>query len=124
MQCGRRNDVLKVWAAWKYLGNDGYAARIDNLMDMAKYAASKIEEIPGLNLVRQPESINVVFTVDGVDAPTVCERLHHSERSLVGFAKVDDETVIRLAIASPTTPELLDRFLASVVETADELRSV
>ena len=123
MQCGRRNDVLKVWAAWKFLGNDGYAARVDNMMDMAAYVASKIEQTSGLNLVRQPESINVNFTIDGVDAAKLTDALHETERAMVGFATVDDEIVVRLAIASPTTPELLDRFLASVTQTADELRT-
>ena len=123
LQCGRRNDVLKVWAAWKYLGNDGYAARIDNMMEMAAYAASKIDQTPGLRLVRQPESINVNFTVDGVEPPAICDALYASARAMVGFATVDDESVVRLAVASPTTPELIDRFVASVVAVADDLRS-
>ena len=122
MQCGRRNDVLKVWAAWKYLGNDGYEERIDNMVAMAAYAASQIEATPGLNLAKQPESINVTFTVDGVEPPAICTALYEQERAMVGHASVDDQPVIRLAVASPTTPELIDRFLASVVTTADELR--
>jgi len=122
MQCGRRNDVLKVWAAWKYLGNDGFEARIDNMVEMATYAASRIEEIPGLNLMKQPESINVTFTVDGVEPPAVCDALYANELAMVGHAAVDGQNVIRLAVASPTTPELIDTFLASLVATADELR--
>ena len=41
---------------------------------------------------------------------------------MVGHAVVDGQNVIRLAVASPTTPELIDTFLASLVATADELR--
>ncbi|MFT7600141.1 MAG: glutamate/tyrosine decarboxylase-like PLP-dependent enzyme [Acidimicrobiales bacterium] len=123
LQCGRRNDALKVWAAWKYLGDDGYAARIENVMEMATYLASQVEQTPGLRLIRQPVSINVCFTVDGIDAATMCQALHESERALVGFASVDGEPVIRLAVAAPTTREALDAFLASVAKTAYELRS-
>ena len=28
MQCGRRNDAFKLWAAWKHHGDAGYAAKI------------------------------------------------------------------------------------------------
>ena len=121
MQCGRRNDALKVWAAWKYLGNDGYEARIDNMVEMAAYAASRIEQLPGLTLMKQPESINVTFTVEGVEPPDVCNALHENERAMVGHAMVDGVNVIRLAVSAPTTPELIDRFLASVTMTAESL---
>jgi glutamate/tyrosine decarboxylase-like PLP-dependent enzyme len=122
LQCGRRNDALKVWAAWKYLGDDGYAARIENLMEMAASAANKVEQTPGLKLIRQPASINVCFTVDGVDAATMCQALHDSERALIGFASVDGEPVLRLAVAAPMAPEVLDTLLTSVTKTAHELR--
>lgn len=122
MQCGRRNDALKVWAAWKYLGNDGYEARIDNMVAMAAYAAARIEELPGLTLMKQPESINVTFTVDGVEPPAICDALYENELAMVGHAIVDGQNVIRLAVSAPTTTEQIDRFLESVTQTADTLR--
>ena len=38
-QCGRRNDALKVWAAWKYLGDEGYEKRVNRQYELAQYAA-------------------------------------------------------------------------------------
>jgi glutamate/tyrosine decarboxylase-like PLP-dependent enzyme len=122
MQCGRRNDALKVWAAWKHLGDEGYADRIDNMMEMANYAAMKVSQHPEFTLIRDPESINVCFTVEGVDALALCQVLLERERSVVGYATVDDVPVVRLAIASPTTHEALDCFFASAERTAKELR--
>lgn len=122
IQCGRRNDALKVWAAWKHLGDDGYAERIDNMVAMAKYAAKKVTEHSEFTLIRQPESINVCFTVEGVDPLALCQALLDNERAVVGYATVDDIPLVRLAIASPTTTEALDFFFASVEQTAKELR--
>jgi glutamate/tyrosine decarboxylase-like PLP-dependent enzyme len=123
IQCGRRNDALKVWAAWKHLGDQGYADRIDNMVEMAKYAAMKVTQHREFNLIREPESINVCFTVEGVDPLALCHRLLERERSVVGYATVDDIPVVRLAIASPTTHDALDRFFASVQQTANEIVS-
>ncbi len=37
IQCGRRVDALKLWLAWKFYGNKGYAQRMDRLIEMASY---------------------------------------------------------------------------------------
>ena len=122
LQCGRRNDALKVWAAWKQLGDDGYASRINNMLEMAKYAGTKVEQSPHLSLIRDPESINVVFTIDGVDPHDLCQSLLEHARAMVGYATVDDVPVVRLAIAAPSTREAIDTFFESVEQTAKELR--
>ena len=36
LQCGRRVDSLKLWLAWKYIGDEGYENRIDHLFSLAK----------------------------------------------------------------------------------------
>ena len=122
LQCGRRNDALKVWAAWKQLGDAGYASRINNMLEMAKYAGTKVEQSPHLSLIRDPESINVVFTIDGVDPHDLCQSLLEHARAMVGYATVDDVPVVRLVIAAPSTREAIDTFFESVEQTAKELR--
>ncbi len=124
LQCGRRNDALKAWAAWKQLGDDGYTARIDNLVAMAGVAADRIRATDGLTLVKPPEFINVCFTIDGVDSAAMCQALLDEGRAMVGHAKVDGARVVRMAIASPTTPDQLDTFFRSVERTAVELRAI
>lgn len=123
LQCGRRNDALKVWAAWKSYGDEGYAERIETMMSMAAYAASKVEQSPDLELTKEPESITVCFSARGVDAPSLCEALYEQGHAMVGYATVDGTPIVRLAVASPTTKEALDTFFASVEKVAQGLRS-
>lgn len=35
LQCGRRNDALKLWLAWKDKGDEGWAHMVDTYMDLA-----------------------------------------------------------------------------------------
>ena len=46
-QCARRIDVLKLWLAWKFRGDEGFAARIDHAFDMIEYTRKRIDESDG-----------------------------------------------------------------------------
>lgn len=37
IQCGRKNDSLKLWLMWKAKGDEGYEKDIDNLFDCSRY---------------------------------------------------------------------------------------
>ncbi len=97
MQCGRRNDAFKLWAAWKHHGDAGYAAKIDKLFELAAHARDIVVSDPGLILTREPESVTVCFEVKGQDSATICESLLRRDRAVVGFALVDGRRVVRLA---------------------------
>lgn len=36
IQCGRHNDVFKLWLAWRARGEAGFGKQIDRLMDLSK----------------------------------------------------------------------------------------
>lgn len=120
MQCGRRNDALKLWAAWKRLGDEGYGRRIDHLFEMARYAAERVEAHPRMVLTREPESTNVCFEVVGaggevVSSEAICEWLRREGVAMVGWADVDGRRVVRLACSNgATTREDIDGFFAGV----------
>ncbi len=97
LQCGRRNDALKLWAAWQALGDTGLGKRIDDAVGSATRAAQRIEQTPGLVLVKPPESVNVVFQRDGVDSKALCKALQTQALAVVGSATVDGSTVVRLS---------------------------
>ena len=75
IQCGRRNDALKVWTALKYLGDEGYEKRINKEFENARYATQIIQKDKDLKLVLEPECINVCFQVKGKSASKICEEL-------------------------------------------------
>ena len=97
MQCGRRNDAFKLWAAWKHHGDAGYAAKIDRLFALAAHARDVVVSDPDLVLTQEPQSVTVCFEVKGHDSATVCASLLQQERAVVGYADVRGRRVIRLA---------------------------
>ena len=36
IQCGRHNDIFKLWLTWRSKGMDGYAQKIDSLFENAR----------------------------------------------------------------------------------------
>ena len=96
IQCGRRNDALKVWAAWKHHGDEGYRQRIDHLMDLAAYTAEMIRSDERLVLSCEPAYVNVCFEVKGKSSIDICELLRERDELLVGHAEVDGRRVIRV----------------------------
>ena len=118
IQCGRRNDALKIWAAWLYHGDEGYCARLDHLFDLAQCAAELIEADPDLDLVAPPESINVCFEVTGHSAAEICGRLDLENRMKVGFGQVGGREAIRLVCVNPDFTE------TDIAFALDEIKAV
>ncbi len=124
IQCGRRNDALKLWCAWVKQGDTGYAARIDRLFELAGVCVRMIEDDPDLVLKKQPESVNVCFTVRGASSDAVCERLLEEGLAVVGYALVDGEKVVRVPFVNPSmTEEDIATLLGDIKLVAGELRA-
>ncbi len=101
IQCGRRNDALKVWTALKYLWEDGYEKRINKEFSNAQYAVSIIKKDKDLELVLEPECINVCFHVRGKSAEKICEQLDNQWLIKVGYGIRKDKTFIRMVCVDP-----------------------
>eukprot|EP00105_Crassostrea_gigas_P004872 XP_011418227.1 PREDICTED: cysteine sulfinic acid decarboxylase [Crassostrea gigas] len=61
IQCGRKNDVLKLWIMWKNKGDEGFERDIDNQFECAKYLAQLVQEREGFELMLEPQCTNVCF---------------------------------------------------------------
>jgi len=123
LQCGRRNDALKLWTAWMHHGDEGYERRIERLFALAQYATARIEADPDLTLVKRPPFVNICFTVRGVDAAEVCDRLDREGRIKVSHGTVDGRPTVRLVCANPQLSEHdLDQFFGETKAVADALR--
>lgn len=122
IQCGRRNDALKLWAAWKHHGDRGYDARIGRLFDLAGYAASRIEAEPELRLVRKPESINVCFEFPGCQSEEICRKLDEEGRLKIGHGVVEGRSAIRLVCIDPDLSRAdIDEVLEKIQDVAGSL---
>ena len=105
LQCGRRNDALKLWCLWKRLGHLGYARYIEHLLHLTEYAVQLIKEHPRLSLALEPQCTTLCFMVDGKDSKSLCASLDEAGEMKVGYGNYKGQNHIRLAIANPDLTE-------------------
>ncbi|XP_076324642.1 glutamate decarboxylase-like [Tachypleus tridentatus] len=63
IQCGRHNDIFKLWLMWRSKGMTGYEKHIDHLFDMAHYMIRKLNERKDrfFLILKEPECVNISF---------------------------------------------------------------
>lgn len=63
LQCGRRNDALKLWLAWRETGDAGWARRCEDFVELADHLQFLIEQQPEMELMSTRKWTNVCFRV-------------------------------------------------------------
>lgn len=61
LACGRRNDALKLWLAWREKGDEGWEIMVDRFMDMADYLEGLAKDHPRLEMMSERFYANVCF---------------------------------------------------------------
>jgi glutamate/tyrosine decarboxylase-like PLP-dependent enzyme len=61
IQCGRHNDIMKLWMYWKGLGTEGIKEQVKNAMDNAKYLSNLVKNHENFELILDPEWVSVSF---------------------------------------------------------------
>ncbi|XP_033207838.1 glutamate decarboxylase isoform X2 [Belonocnema kinseyi] len=62
IQCGRHNDIFKLWLQWRAKGSDGFEKHMDRLMELTEYMVRRIKQMPDkFYLILEPELVNVCF---------------------------------------------------------------
>ncbi|XP_076305225.1 glutamate decarboxylase-like [Tachypleus tridentatus] len=81
IQCGRHNDIFKLWLMWQSKGMKGYEKHIDHLFDMAHYMVKKIKERGDrfYMVLEEPECVNVSFWYV---PPSLRKLPHNREREI------------------------------------------
>lgn len=126
IQCGRHVDAVKLWFAWKYYGKQGYARRIENLLDMSAYAEEIVKEHPRLELMAPRQSFNVCFRyVPEFETDlnefnlALRENLRKSGQSMVNFGFIGRELTIRLVTSNgELTKTDIEQFFDNLLRTA------
>ena len=130
LQCGRRNDALKLWLAWREIGDAGWASMLERFMDMADYLQERIENHDALEMVSDRMWTNVCFRYVG-DSPEeklnrlnaeLRERLVQDGRFMVSRSTVGGKIILRSVIANRNiTESSLDAFLDRVVSLGKDI---
>lgn len=131
IQCGRKVDAVKLWFAWKYFGLEGYQNRIDNLIDMATYAESIVNEHPKLELLSNRQSFAVCFRyIPSKETDLnkfnleLRESLRKSGKSIVNYGYIAKTLAIRLITANGELQKSdIDLFFNHLLFEADKIES-
>jgi len=129
IQCGRKVDAVKLWFAWKYFGLEGYRKRIDNLIEMAKYAENKVKNHSRLELIVLRQSFTVCFRyIPGTETDLnkfnleLRESLRKSGKTIVNYGYIGDTLTIRLVTANGELEKSdIDLFFKHIIEEAHKL---
>lgn len=95
LQCGRRNDALKFWTYWKFVGSKGLGELVDHEFDLADTARKYVSEHPDYQLYSFEDSISVCFNYKGIPAKELCARLYENEKLLVSHGAFNGTEFIR-----------------------------
>jgi glutamate/tyrosine decarboxylase-like PLP-dependent enzyme len=120
LQCGRRNDALKLWCAWQAHGDEGYAQRIDRLFEQAALVRSIVEEDPALILSCPPQSLTVCFEVAGRSSVEICERLDREGTLKISYGIVAGRAVVRMVCVNPDLADDDLREAMAVIKAAGD----
>ncbi|WCO01101.1 pyridoxal phosphate-dependent decarboxylase family protein [Psychroserpens ponticola] len=105
LQCGRRNDALKLWTLWKSVGNLGLEKIVDHQFKLADFARHYIKSNPNYTLYSFDDSISVCFNYKGVSAKTLCTKLYEHSKLMVGYGTFREDTFVRLVTINTQVEE-------------------
>lgn len=132
LQCGRRNDALKLWLAWREIGDSGWAKMVEKYCGLADYLEQKIVEEPNLEMMSSREWTNVCFRYNDQSGHSdlnylnaeIRDRLLKEGEILVSRSNIDEDVIIRSVISNPSvSAEILDRLIEKVKLHASEIIS-
>jgi glutamate decarboxylase len=94
IQCGRHNDIFKLWLMWRSKGMEGYEQHINHLFDMTEYMVSNMKrrEDKFYLIVEEPECVNVSFWY----IPTRLRKLAHTKEREQELGKITPRLKARM----------------------------
>ena len=96
LQCGRRNDALKLWTLWKSVGTFGLAKIVDKQFELADYARDYIKNNENYSLYSFEDSISICFNYKDISAKELCTSLYECSDLMVGFGKHNGVEFVRM----------------------------
>lgn len=96
LQCGRRNDALKLWVLWKSIGTNGLARFVEKQYELADVARDYVRNHPDYEDYSIDDTVAVCFNYKGIPAENICTLLHEHSKLLVGYGSFRENRFIRL----------------------------
>ncbi|XP_064615118.1 glutamate decarboxylase 1-like [Liolophura sinensis] len=141
IQCGRHNDIFKLWLMWRSKGDRGFEDHVNKVFEHAEYLRRKIKGREGFEfVVEKGELTNVCFWYvppsmrtlqPGVErdqqintvAPKIKARMMESGATLVGYQPLGNlPNFFRMVISNPGVTEAdLDFFVEEIERLGRDL---
>lgn len=96
LQCGRRNDALKIWTLWKSVGTNGLESIVNKQFEMAQIARNYIKTNTDYTLYSFNDSISVCFNYKDIPAKELCTALYENSKLMVGFGTFGNDEFVRM----------------------------
>ena len=114
LDTSRRFDALKILVGLRATGRRQLAAMIEQLVELARYAAGAVDAHDELELLAEPSTVMVVFrwrpagepiADDVLDAVNVAAQraLLRSGRAVIGRTRLDGRVALKLTLVNPLT---------------------
>ena len=130
LQCGRRNDALKLWLEWRVRGDAGWSKMVDQYVDHAAHLESSVREHPSLELMSSRMWTNVCFRYAPEGTEMDLNELNGELRNrliqegifMVSRSNIGDDVILRPVISNQNvTVGSIDRFVETVLRHGDEI---
>ena len=124
LQCGRRNDALKLWCLWKSVGTKGLAEIVEKQFALADAARNYIRSNPDYRLYSFDESVSVCFNYKNIPADLLCSMLYEKSEIMVGYGNFNNDEFIRLVtVNSENSTEDILLFFKKLEDFVEENRN-
>jgi len=128
LQCGRRNDGLKLFLAWREKGDAGWARMVESYMTLADYLETLVKSSDKLELVCNREWTNVCIRYVSSDQDLnklnlqIRQQLTINGNYMVSRSVVDGKVILRVVIANQmVTTETIDGLVSEITRIGDEI---
>jgi len=123
LQCGRRVDALKVWLTWRSMGDAGFEKLVNGFYDRAQFMAQEIKQRKSLELLYEPESLNVCFRyrpkrkfMANLAVRPIRDDLMRRGEAMVNWSSRGGESFLRYIVVHPGADEaVITKLLDDVV---------
>lgn len=128
LQCGRRNDALKLFLAWREKGDAGWARQVERYIELADRLESRVKEHSNLEMMSSRFWSNVClrYTTENANLnhlnQEIRNRLVKAGNFMISQSEIGDKTILRPVIANPhITEETIDDLVEEITRIGDEI---
>lgn len=121
MQCGRRNDALKLWSLWKALGRKGLGEMVEHQFHLADVARQYVQNHPDYTLYSYAPSVGVCFNYKELSAQRLCNGLYEAGELMVGYGQFREDVFVRLVtVNAGNSEDEIHHFFQKLEQYAEE----